>query len=113
MPVFAVDEADQALEFGRVLDAVLRLAKYGGYETASLAQLGQNLTIVAFQVIAVQVDQAGPTVGVRNGGRVANFAPLVVHFEEKEVRKLLNVVAVGEAVVAQDGAVVPEALHNG
>jgi hypothetical protein len=55
----------------------------------------------------------GPAIGVGNGGGIANFAPLVVHFEEEEVGELLDVIAVGEAVVTQDGAVVPEALDNG
>ena len=40
-------------------------------------------------------------------------AALIVHFEEEEVGELLDVVAVGEAVVAEDGAVVPEALYDG
>ena len=112
VPVFAVDEADEALELGRVLNAVLRLAEDGGDEAAPLAQFGQNLAIVAFQLVAVQVDQAGPTISVINGGWIANFAPLVIHFEEEEVGKLLDVIAVGEAVIAQNGAVVPEALDN-
>ncbi len=34
------------------------------------------------------------------------------HFEEEQVGKLLDVVAVGHAVVAQDVAVVPEFLDD-
>ena len=35
------------------------------------------------------------------------------HFEKEQVRELLNVVAVGDAIVAEDMAVVPEALDDG
>ena len=66
-----------------------------------------------FKVVAVQVDETGPAVRIGNGGRIADFAPLIVHFEEEEVGELFDVVAVGKAVVAEDGAVVPEALDDG
>ena len=68
---------------------------------------------MVFQVGAVAAHQAGPAIGVGDGAGVADFAPLVVHFEEEEVGQLLDVVAVGEAVVAQDGTVVPQALDDG
>ena len=40
-------------------------------------------------------------------------ALLVVHLEEEQVGELFDVVAVRHAVVAQDVAVVPEALDDG
>jgi hypothetical protein len=45
--------------------------------------------------------------------RPVDFAPLVVHFEEEEVSQLLNVIAIGKAIIAENRAVVPEALHDG
>jgi len=38
---------------------------------------------------------------------------LVVHFEEKEIRELFDVIAVTDAVVPKDVAVVPEPLDDG
>ena len=40
-------------------------------------------------------------------------AVLVVHLQEEEVGQLLDIVAIGQPVIAQDGAVVPEALDDG
>ena len=37
---------------------------------------------------------------------------LVRHLQEEQERQLLDVVAIGEAVVAQDVAVVPELLND-
>ena len=37
---------------------------------------------------------------------------LVRHLEEQEVGQLLDIVAVGEAVVTEDVAIVPELLDN-
>ena len=51
----------------------------------------------------------------RRGWRWAapEIALLLVHLEEEQVGELFDVVAVGDAVVAQDVAVVPEALDDG
>ena len=38
---------------------------------------------------------------------------LMGHFEEKQIGKLLYIVAIGHAVVTQDVAVVPETLDDG
>jgi hypothetical protein len=56
----------------------------------------------------------GSAVLNRDGAGFAEHAAvLVVHLEEEQVGELLDVVAVGHAVVAQDVAVVPEALDDG
>jgi len=54
------------------------------------------------------VGKTGPTVLLRDGGRLAELLlPLLGHLEEQQVGDLFDVVAVGDAVVAQDVAIVP------
>lgn len=60
-------------------------AEDGGDEAAALAQLGQDFPVMAFQVAAIQGDQAGSTVWGGDGGGIADFAPFVIHFEEEEI----------------------------
>ena len=38
---------------------------------------------------------------------------LVRHFEEEQIGELLDVIAIGEAVIAEDVAVVPEFVDEG
>jgi hypothetical protein len=52
--VSLVDQADEPAQLGRVLDAVLRLAEDGGDQAAALAQLSQDVAVVALQLVAVQ-----------------------------------------------------------
>ena len=67
------------------------------------------------QVVAVLLEQAGPTVLVGNLARliVRGLRALGGHLEEEQVRQLLDVVAITHPVVAQDIAVVPEFLDDG
>jgi hypothetical protein len=100
-------------QLGRILDLVLRLAEDDRDETRSLAETGQQVPVVAFQIVAVQPKETGPVKFGRYGTRLAEHgAVLVVHLEEQQVGELLYVVAIGHAVVAQDIAVVPEALND-
>jgi hypothetical protein len=47
------------------------------------------------------------------GGLVEGRPPLLVgHLEEEQIRQLLQVIAVGQPVVPQDVAVVPELLNE-
>ncbi len=78
-----------------------------GSETAAPAPAALEFHDNGFLIYCrIQVDKTSPTIGIRNGGRIADFAPFVIHFEEEEVGKLLDVIAVGKAIVTQDGAVV-------
>jgi hypothetical protein len=69
---------------------------------------------VDLQRIAVLAGRTRPVEPGRDGGGVVvwRLGALVGHLEEEEVGQLLDVVAVGEAVVAQDVAVVPEFLDD-
>ena len=70
------------------------------------------------QVVAVSLEQAGPTVLVGNnagwlvacaGGRqVRRLRPLIGHFEKQQIRQLLDVVAITHPVVTEDVAVIPK-----
>jgi len=37
----------------------------------------------------------------------------MIHFEEEKIGKLLDVIAIGDAVILQDVAVVPDTLDDG
>ena len=64
------------------------------------------------QVVAVALQQARPVAVLRDGRqlRPRRLRLLVRHLQEEQVGQLLDVVAVGEAIVPQDVAVVPELL---
>ena len=66
------------------------------------------------QVVTVTAQQRLPVEVRGNECRAIERCPglLVGHLEEQQVRQLLDVVAVGEAVVAKDVAVVPELLDQ-
>ena len=113
-PGLAVDQLHQALQLGRVLDAVLGLAEDDRDQPRALAQSGERLAVVALQLFAGEPAQAGPAVPGRDGaGFAQNGGVLVVHLQEEQVGELLQVIAVRHAVVAQHVAVVPHALHDG
>ena len=113
-PRFAVNHLDEAAQLGRVLDAVLRLAKDDGDQARALAQLGQDVAVMGFERVAVALEQALPAQVLRDGAGLAQLAHLLVgHLEKEQVRELLDVIAVRDAVVAQDVAVIPQALNDG
>ena len=66
------------------------------------------------QIVTVPLKQTRPTVLVGNLARlvVRRLRPLVCHFEEEQVRQLLDVVTVAHSVIAEDVAVVPELLDD-
>ena len=67
------------------------------------------------EVVAVLLEEAGPTVLVGNlaGLVVRSLRALVGHLEKQQIRQLLDVVAIAHPVVAEDVAVVPEFLNDG
>ena len=113
-PRLAVNHLDEAAQLGRVLDAVLRLAKDDGDQARALAQLGQDVAVMGFERVAVALEQALPAQVLRDGAGLAQLAHLLVgHLEKEQVGQLLDIVAIRDAVVAQDVAVIPEALNDG
>ncbi len=67
-----------------------------------------------FQIIAIRLQQYVPSETLGNGRGLVKRRPglLIRHFEEQEKRQLLDVIAVGQAVIAQDIAIVPELLDE-
>ena len=81
----------------------------------SLAELFEDVAVVGLELVAVlrRAGSASRSPPGRCDGSVAGrLRPLVGHLEEEQVGELLDVVAVGQAVVAQDVAVVPELLDD-
>ena len=46
------------------------------------------------------------------GGRTGGDGLLVRQFQEQQKRQLLNIIAVGQAVIPQDVAVIPKLLNK-
>jgi hypothetical protein len=69
---------------------------------------------VRFERITVLAHQAGPVKPVGNDRRLPQrrLLSLVGHLEEQEQRQLLDVISVGQPVVAQDVPVIPELLND-
>ncbi len=106
---------DEALELGRVLDPVLRLAEDDAQHALVLAQFQRGLAVVGLEFSAIAACRARPGVGLGDdGGPVEGRLGLLIgHLEEEQVGQLLDVVAVADAVVPQDVTVIPQALDNG
>jgi len=115
-PGLLVDEVDdQPAQLGGVLDLVLRLAEDDAQHPRLLAQRLQGVPVVRLQLVAVPPEERWPVEAGGDARRLAVGWPgaLVGHLEEEQVGELLQVVAVGHAVVAQEVAVVPEATDDG
>jgi hypothetical protein len=114
-PGFFVDEVgDEAFEFGGVLDFVLGFAEDGPEHAGFFGEVLEGAAVVDFERDAVEFDEGGPGVFFRDYGRVVltlragRQGALMGHLEEEQEGELLDVIAVGEAIVAEDVAVAPE-----
>ena len=65
-----------------------------------------------FELGPVEGDERGPVEALGHDAGQAEVVLLVGHLEEQQVGELLDVVAVGQAIVAQDVAVVPELVDK-
>src|SRR6266487_1127973 len=72
------------------------------------------MAIVRLKSITITAHQALPAVSLRNARKlvIGRLRTLIGHLEEEQIGKLLNIVAVGHAIVSQEVAVVPEALDD-
>ena len=114
-PLFLVDQVhDKSAELGRVPDLVLDLAENQTQHSRSLAEFSQGVTIMSFQLVALQLQQRISTEHFGNGRRLIErrLRLLVRHFQEEQKRELLDVVAVRQTVIPQDVAVVPKFLDE-
>ena len=115
-PVLLADQLDDELaQLRRVLDLVLGLLEDQPEHAALLAQLAQRLAVVLLQLdpLHLRRREVGPAVALRDRLLLAGeLGALVGHLEEEQEGELLQVVLVGEPVVAQDVAVGPELLDD-
>ena len=86
----------------------------GQQRAGEAVEVGQDVAVVHLQVVAVKREQARPVESLGDEPlSVKRWLRLLVgHLQEEEVRELLDVVSVGEPVVAQDVAVAPQALDE-
>ena len=80
-----------------------------------LAELFEDVAVVGFELVAVaaRLATASPDPSGTIGRPIERRLRLLVrHLQEEQEGELLDVVAVGEAVVAEDVAVVPELLDD-
>jgi hypothetical protein len=114
-PLLLVDEInDEAAELGRVLDFVLGFAEDGAEHAATFAEFFESVAVMGFEIVAVELHEGGPAEAFGNGGWFVEggTALLIRHFKEEEIGELFDIVAVGEAIVAENVAVVPEFLDE-
>ena len=110
-PGFLIDEIDdEAAQVGGVLDLVLGFAENDAEDARFLAEVFEGVAVMLLERQAVHFHEAGPVVVIGDGGLlvVRRAGSLVVHFEEEEIGELLDVVAVGDPVVTEEIAVVPD-----
>jgi hypothetical protein len=110
-PRFLIDEIDdEAAQVGGVLDLVLGFAEDDAEDAGLFAEVFEGVAVMSFERQAVHFDEAGPVVIFGDGGLVlvGRAGALVVHLEEEKISELLDVVAVGDPVIAEEVAVVPD-----
>ena len=119
-PAFAVDQADDPLELGRVLDFVLRFEEDGADHAGLARQLVEYLGVALGQFLALQIAKPAPLaiLGDRRAVRPQQalrhkLGALVVHLEKQQIGNLRDVGLVGYALVAQHMGVVPDFLDKG
>ncbi len=80
-----------------------------------VAQFVKDLTVLGLELVAVPAPPGLPSRGrsVRWQSVEGRLRLLVRHLEEEKVRELLDVVAIREAIIAQDVAVAPQLLDQG
>lgn len=105
---FPVDQAHQPLEFGGVGKLVLRLAEDGADQPVLTPQRLQRVAVLQLQRVAIGSGDLPPAPLRRNGrGLAEQVLALGVHLQEQQIGDLLDVIAVGNALIAQHVRVVP------
>jgi len=118
-PAFAVDQANQPLQSGRVLDFVLRLQEDRADNTRLPRQLVEDGAIAPGQRLALQIAQYRPAATGRDRRRFAlqqprrnQRHPLLVHLEEQQIRDLRDIGLIRHALVAQYMREIPHLLDE-
>src|ERR1022692_1024456 len=110
-PWLLIDEIDdEAAQVGGILDLVLGFPEDDAEDARLFAEILKGVAVVFLERDAVHFDEAGPVVIFGDGGLlvVRRAGAFVVHLEEEKIGELLDVIAVGDSVVAEQVAVVPD-----
>ncbi|HMO94890.1 MAG TPA: hypothetical protein PKD27_02145 [Tepidiformaceae bacterium] len=100
-PGLAVDEADETLELGRIVDLALGLEEQGADEIGAFGERREGRLIVGVQRLPGLRPQGLPLILRRDKRRLAEeLGPLLVHLEEQEEADLADIVAVADPLVA-------------
>ena len=113
-PLVLVDEfLDELFQLGGRLDAVASLVEHHAEHVLAGAQRRQALAVVIFEVGTRAAQQRLPVVLDRNDAVASEHHVLLIgHLQEQQIRELLQVVAVGQTVIAQHIAEIPQLLHQ-
>ena len=114
-PTLLIEQiGNQPFELGGVLDLVLGLAEHQPKQAMLFAEMLQDAAVLAFQLHTVFICQSAPLVPPWYGRLLVPWwlGLLVGELEEQQHAELFEVVAVGDAVVAEDGSVAPNLLDD-
>ena len=113
-PLVLVDEVlDELLQLGRGLDPVAGLVEDHAQHVVACSELREHLAVVGLKLCTRAAQQRLPVVLDGHHSRTTEQLVLLVsHLQEQQVRELLQVVTVGQPVVAQHIAEVPQPLHE-
>ena len=97
-----------------ILDFVLSLAEDDPEKPLRLPELIKGVAVVDLELVAIALDERRPVITIWNAGLPTERRSrlFVGHLQKEQISELLDVVAVGQAVVAEDVAVVPEFLNQ-
>lgn len=110
IPVQSIDARDDLFQIFGLVDVGYRsLIDLSHPPRAVFAQLGQHLLVNVFQLNAAFGGQHVPAAGFGNGRFRAGF---LGHFQEQNIGQFRHILMIGDAVIPQDIAEVPEFGDN-
>lgn len=114
-PFFLVDHLDDPVEDGGVADLVGGLLENLAQQTALLAQGFQGALVLLLQLGALQGIHILPAEALGDAGflAVGRAGVFVGHLQKDEVGKLLQIIAIGHAVIPQGIAQAPDLGDDG
>ena len=114
-PFFFVDHLDNAVQDGGVVDLVGSAPEDLAQGTALFTQSLQDGFILPLQLCTLQITHIRPAAALRDASLalVRGLCVLVGHFQKDQVGELLQIVAVGHAVIPQRPAHPPDLGDDG
>lgn len=92
----------------------MRLAEDCAENPSFLAELFESVPVLHLERVTVEAAKPFPRKCVGNIALLSKlYLGIVSHLEKKKVGKLFNIIAVGDAVVAQGVGIIPDFIDNG